>query len=235
MKFTENSNWRKSMRIKKFLALGMTCCLFMVTPVQSIAAPLETQTDLLVQDQNSFRDLMDIIILEKEQFPTLGEDELLEHLDIKLNNRVFNNRGITDIWNALTDSEKKLVIRYPFDALKVNTAKNIATNQTEIKLGRNGLGDKSDAFRHGIWNAEMTVLIGIEKAELFATAHEDKDISGNEADGFSKTAHKEMDLHNNEIGRQIGQKNENLNESEMSDLIYQEINKVNSNFIWLHE
>ena len=58
MKFTENSNWRKSMRIKKFLALGMTCCLFMVTPVQSIAAPLETQTDLLVQDQNSFRDLM---------------------------------------------------------------------------------------------------------------------------------------------------------------------------------
>ena len=119
MKFTENSNWRKSMRIKKFLALGMTCCLFMVTPVQSIAAPLETQTDLLVQDQNSFRDLMDIIILEKEQFPTLGEDELLEHLDIKLNNRVFNNRGITDIWNALTDSEKKLVIRYPFDALKV--------------------------------------------------------------------------------------------------------------------
>lgn len=33
----------------------------------------------------------------------------------------------------------------------------------------------------------------------------------------------------------IGQKNENLNESEMSDLIYQEINKVNSNFIWLHE
>lgn len=51
------------MRIKKFLALGMTCCLFMVTPVQSIAAPLETQTDLLVQDQNSFRDLMDIIIL----------------------------------------------------------------------------------------------------------------------------------------------------------------------------
>ena len=46
--------------------------------------------------------------------------------------------------------------------------------------------------------------------------------------------HKEMDLHNNEIGRQIGQKNENLNESEMSDLIYQEVNKANSNFIWLH-
>ena len=47
-------------------------------------------------------------------------------------------KGIIDIWNALTESEKKLCIRYPFDALKVNTAKNIATNQTEIKFGRNG-------------------------------------------------------------------------------------------------
>lgn len=69
-------------------------------------------------------------------------------------------RGIIDIWNALTDSEKKLCIRYPFDALKVNKAKNIATSQTEAKFGTNGLGNRSDAFRHGIWNAEMTVLIG---------------------------------------------------------------------------
>ena len=72
------------------------------------------------------------------------------------------------------------MIRYPFDALKVNKAKEIATKQTERKFGKNGLGDRSDAFRHGIWNAEMTVLIGSEKAELFATAHEDKDTTGNE-------------------------------------------------------
>lgn len=58
------------------------------------------------------------------------------------------------------------MIRYPFDALKVNKAKEIATKQTERKFGKNGLGDRSDAFRHGIWNAEMTVLIGSEKAEL---------------------------------------------------------------------
>lgn len=50
------------------------------------------------------------------------------------------NRSVIDIWNALTDSEKKLCIRYPFDALKVNTAKDIATSQTEAKFGVNGLG-----------------------------------------------------------------------------------------------
>ena len=49
-------------------------------------------------------------------------------------------RGIADIWNALTETEKKLCIRYPFDALKVNKAKNIATSQTEAKFGTNGLG-----------------------------------------------------------------------------------------------
>ena len=33
-------------------------------------------------------------------------------------------------------------------------------------------------------------LIGSEKAELFATAHEDKDTTGNESDGYTKDEHK---------------------------------------------
>ena len=52
----------------------------------------------------------------------------------------------------------------------------------------------------------MTVLIGKERAELFATAHEDKDVTGTESDGYPKTAHRDMDLHNNEVGREIGEK-----------------------------
>ena len=131
--------------------------------------------------------------------------------------------------------KKKLCIRYPFDALKVNTAKNIATSQTEAKFGFNGLGDRSDAFRHGIWNAEMTILIGKEKAELFATAHEDKDVTGNESDGYPKTAHRDMDLHNNEVGRGIGAENSHSTESEIADIIYEEINSLSTQFIWLHE
>ncbi len=52
----------------------------------------------------------------------------------------------------------------------------------------------------------MTVLIGREKTELFATIHEDKDVIGNESDGYPKTAHRDMDLHNNGVGRSIGEK-----------------------------
>lgn len=117
----------------------------------------------------------------------------------------------------------------------MNTARNIATEQTDRKFGYSGLGDRSDAFRHGIWNAEMTVLIGKEKAELFATAHEDKDVTGDESDGFPKTAHKDMDLHNNEVGRAIGEQNNNVSEDEMVDIIYQDIYSETTQFVWLHE
>lgn len=85
------------------------------------------------------------------------------------------------------------------------------------------MGDKSDAFRHGIWNAELTVLIGKEKAELFATSHEDKDVTGNESDGYPKTEHRYMDLHNNAVGRTIGEKNSGASEDEMAYIIYHDI------------
>lgn len=187
--------------------------------------------DLANAEQSDFEIMIERILSVKEEHPDFTEDEILEIMDD--DSRV--TRGIGDIWNALTDSEKSLCIRYPFAALKVNEAKNIATAQTENKFGSNGLGDRSDAFRHGIWNAEMTVLIGKEKAELFATAHEDKDVSGNESDGYPKTAHRDMDLHNNEIGRNIGEKNKDATEDEMADLIYKEIYSETSQFIWLHE
>lgn len=79
------------------------------------------------------------------------------------------------------------------------------------------------------------ISLGKEKAELFATAHEDKDVTGNESDGYSKSAHKEMDLHNNEIGRNIGQNNLNTSEDEMANIIYEAIHTENSEFIWLHD
>ena len=207
-----------------------------------IASPLtvfasNSDQGLTVSDsisQSAFEEMITEIETIKSENPGLSEDKILELMD----NRHLSSpeeRGIIDIWNTLTDSEKSLCIRYPFDALKVNTARNIATEQTERKFGYSGLGDRSDAFRHGIWNAEMTVLIGKEKAELFATAHEDKDVTGNELDGYPKTAHRDMDLHNNEVGRAIGEENSERSEDEMADIIYQDICSEETQFIWLHD
>ena len=216
--------------------LALSLCLSMRIPV--LAQENVESIDKSERMQNKdFENIIVEIQNIKSAHPEYSEDMILEIMNQNHPNSSIPGveRGIGDIWNALTESEKRLCIRYPFDALRVNEAKNIATSQTEAKFGFNGLGDHSDAFRHGIWNAEMTVLIGKEKAELFATAHEDKDVTGMESDGYPKTAHQDMDLHNNEVGRNIGEEHRNVSESEMAELIYQEINSETTKFIWLHE
>lgn len=219
------------MKKKLIGLLSITVLLGVVSPTPLLAATID-ETDIETISQTEFEALISEIEGIKATHPEYSEKEILKMMNIL---HPDNERGIFDIWNALTDSEKKLCIRYPFDALKVNKAKNIATDQTTRKFGKNGLGDRSDAFRHGIWNAEMTVLIGKEKAELFATAHEDKDVSGNEADGYPKTAHRDMDLHNNEVGRNIGETNKGVSEDEMAEIIYLNIYSETTEFIWLHE
>ena len=58
---------------------------------------------------------------------------------------------------------------------------------------RNGIGD---AYRHCYWNARMTVGMGESAAKGFADRHE-------ETPG-QPVAEREMDLHNNAAGRQVG-------------------------------
>lgn len=215
----------------KWAGLILGIVLLYSTPVLA-QENVQMEGDLVYSSENEFEDLIEEIQTLKDTHPEYTEDMILLIMN---DNHQRSTRGIIDIWNALTESEKKLCIRYPFDALKVNTAKDIATTQTEAKFGTNGLGDRSDAFRHGIWNAEMTILIGKEKAELFATAHEDKDVTGNESDGYSKVEHRDMDLHNNEVGRAIGEKNSSASEDEIADIIYQDIYSATSQFVWLHE
>lgn len=220
---------------KKIIVLMVAAMSFGITITDSLgvkACEQEQQEEMVTQDQ--FANMIDEILQIKQEHPKFSENEIKEIMD-SLHDGSGNERGIFDIWNSLTDSEKTLCIRYPFDALKVNTARNIATEQTERKFGYSGLGDRSDAFRHGIWNAEMTIMIGKDKAELFATAHEDKDTTGNETDGFTKEEHKNMDLHNNEVGRNIGEVNPDATENEMADIIYTNIFQEDTQFIWLHE
>ena len=222
------------MKRKLCLLVAFTLLLIMMVPASVLANDGNNYmcNDLIGAEESEFEFLIKEIQNIKSAHPEYKEERILEILDEQ---HPRTKRGLIDIWNVLTDSEKRLCVRYPFDALKVNTAKNIATSQTELKFGYNGLGDWSDAFRHGMWNAEMTVLIGKEKAELFATAHEDKDVTGNESDGYPKVVHRDMDLHNNEIGRNIGEKNRDVSEDEMADLIGKDIYSETPQFVWLHE
>ena len=153
--------------MKKEIVIGLSVLISASLPISVYAAPNESMNsrEFLIDETNEFEDIVKQILDVKSKHPEWSEQQISDFMD---QIHAIKKDGVIDIWNALTSSEKKLVIRYPFDALKVNKAKEIATKQTERKFEKNGLGDRSDAFRHGIWNAEMTVLIGSEKAELFA-------------------------------------------------------------------
>lgn len=56
-------------------------------------------------------------------------------------------------------------------------------------------GGRTDAYRHGYWNALMTSQINESWAQQYANAHESEAPAGPDRD---------MDLHNNQVGRNIG-------------------------------
>ena len=153
----------------KFFKVAALCCTCMMVLGNTMAVYAEEQP-MVISEPNvtssEMEKLIEVVLDIKEANPGKSEQEIFEIVSKSLENERKETRGISDIWNALTEAEKKLLIRYPLDALKVNDAKNIATRQTERKFGHNGLGDRSDAFRHGIWNAEMTILIGGRKSRI---------------------------------------------------------------------
>ncbi|UYN90165.1 MAG: hypothetical protein KIT08_02745 [Anaerolineales bacterium] len=71
----------------------------------------------------------------------------------------------------------------------------------------------ADAFRHAYWNALMTREFGEEFARDFATAHETHPDSVREA-AF-------MDLHNNQVGREIALTNPESSNAQLQTLVYE--------------
>ncbi|UHA74960.1 DUF6973 domain-containing protein [Paenibacillus sp. 481] len=136
----------------------------------------------------------------KKQHPNLSPAEIVRHFD----EEAIQENISYDQWSRLTLAEKALVASHPVNAaITVSTSKK-AFQFTQAKYGRNGLGDVSDAYRHAIWNALMCKYVSKNWASLYGTAHETKPASelvGNEADGYSKIAHRDMDLYNNQKGR----------------------------------
>jgi hypothetical protein len=91
-----------------------------------------------------------------------------------------------------------------------------ALHVAEGKFEGKGLTDgHADAFRHAYWNALMTQRYGEEWARDFATAHERNPSSHNVPVG--------MDLHNNEVGRQIAQANPDASPEQLATLVEQAV------------
>lgn len=106
-----------------------------------------------------------------------------------------------DLYSRLTREEKRLCWNNPTHCISVNSARMLAEDfafavaQADQFFGP--LADnKYDALRHAYWNAVMTRVIGRDRAEAWATAHESEESPTNPSVC--------MDLSNNAIGRDVG-------------------------------
>lgn len=101
-----------------------------------------------------------------------------------------------EAWDGLNAAERELVIENPVAAWFVGGARDIAEAETaRLFPSHVGHNDEADAFRHALWSGLMAWSIGGALAEAFGTAHESDATAMNEVI---------MDLHNNDVGRQIG-------------------------------
>ncbi|SDC19967.1 DUF6973 domain-containing protein [Actinokineospora iranica] len=91
-----------------------------------------------------------------------------------------------------------------------------ALHVAQGKFEGKGLTDgHADAFRHAYWNALMTQRYGEQWASEFATAHERNPSSHHVPVG--------MDLHNNEVGREIARANPDASPEELASLVEQAV------------
>ena len=99
--------------------------------------------------------------------------------------------------SGANDAEKALAKKDYIAAYQVNQAKQTTEEYIDKTYGKeNDIdGTQVNAYRHAMWNAIMTDMIGEKKAKKFADAHEQ--FPNNPIE------HMEMDLHNNELGRRI--------------------------------
>jgi hypothetical protein len=124
----------------------------------------------------------------QESFPLIGTEKWAE--------AVFHVQGYEEEYKKLKQAEKDLVWQYPIAALTMRGNKHKAMEQTNLHFGHSGTNDKSDAFRHGMFQILNTLTVGETVARLFANAHETETPLG-------LTLEREMDLFNNERGFEI--------------------------------
>ncbi|WP_280355318.1 DUF6973 domain-containing protein [Nocardia otitidiscaviarum] len=105
----------------------------------------------------------------------------------------------------------------PFALRDFYDIKTQAVNAAEELYPESTADGQGDAFRHTYWNALMTERFGEDFASNYATAHE---FSG------GQPSHREaMDLHNNNLGREIATNNPNASPDELKSKVEEAVNQ----------
>jgi len=124
-------------------------------------------------------------------------------------------------FKALTRQEKNVILSSISKSKTVNRMANEAWDKTNVTLGGNGRYDQSDAFRHGYWMRRNTQEADEKFTRKFGDAHEyatnpdPKEFPRNDII---------MDIHNNDVGIEVGKKNPTSTIEELAKKILEKIN-----------
>lgn len=186
--------------------------------VKDLSIIIEESRDYIEQ---GYIDLILKIVELKEENPTLSNEEIQGILNRDILRSSITHKFGTDLisissisdslgraWDDLTAAEKRLVVTYPQEALIVKRAQSKTDRLVGIHYPGWIDGDEGNAYRHALWNAIMSRDAGKNMAELFATAHENQGLTDAQHryqvwNGFNGLQHKNMDLHNNQMGRNL--------------------------------
>lgn len=114
---------------------------------------------------------------------------------------------------GMTEKERQMLEKLsPTELLALDQTRKLAEKAAIERYGAGTQFDgTADAFRHAYWNALMAERFGQKWADDFATAHEGAPKSLPQASA--------MDLHNNEIGRQVARDNPGVHPLALQRLI----------------
>ena len=119
-------------------------------------------------------------------------------------------------WRNCCSQEKTFVSNNPYKAYKMYSNQETAVTMSRGKYpDSDGRGTKRDAYRHAMWQALNVQSVGEEATREMANAHEYRD--GQPLNDLI------MDIHNNEVGIEIGRNNPNASPDELSQFIQNRI------------
>ena len=124
-------------------------------------------------------------------------------------------------WSRLNSREKNILMWdiHFYKAISIEENANKAFTTTKSIFGFQGKGDKSDAFRHAYWMALNVQSVGKRFSQKWGDAHEySTPIEEIGTDLY-------MDIHNNDIGIEIGLDNPNATPEELQKIILDRIDQ----------
>jgi hypothetical protein len=124
-------------------------------------------------------------------------------------------------WNKLNRQEKNIIRWDPqfYKAKTIEKNAGKATEMTKATFGHQGKGDESDAFRHAFWMALNTQEAGERFSQKWGDAHE----YSTPVDEIRTDLY--MDIHNNDVGIEIGKNNPNATPEELRDITLDRMSK----------